>query len=287
VIDEATDALRRCNLSQANLLLHQHLLEARNIHQKLLLEASSKLAKTHLSRYARSVCKLSDQVNRKAANVNKAGARVQRLLSTTPVALMQMTIVLFRIAVANHLYQFQIKILEMSVAHSNLQSATLTAKRFSTATISTLKSSYAADSYPGSSEMARLERVTGLGERQIVMWFTNRRCRMKSKRPRFGQPRDYEIPSDGNSREYEIPSDGNSREYEIPSDGKTHSPPDSPTSMTSFSSQNRKCYPSSDDNFFQESSQQAELEFYKTMVCNNTRNNWDDFAEFFADIGRH
>ncbi|PJF18222.1 putative HD-2 (homeodomain) [Paramicrosporidium saccamoebae] len=265
VIDEAVSAFKRRNLAQANLLLQQNLLEARDIHQELLLEASTKLANEHLAQYARFVRTLSDQVDQKVSDVNNTGASVQRLLLVTPTALMQMSVVMFRFAVANRLYRFQVKILEMSFVHNSLQSTVLTAKRFSNDIISTLTSSYSADSYPGLPEVARLGRVTGLGERQIVMWFTNRRSRTNNKRSRSGKSCDHEILSDAN----------------------TLSPPDSPSSMISFPPQHRQSQLSSDDNFFQESSRQAELEFYKTMVCNNTRHHWDDYAEFFADIGRH
>jgi hypothetical protein len=160
------------------------------------------------------------------------------------------------------------------------QSLAQSVRRFDNSTTVILTASFNRDQYPNLSEVQRLMRATNLSEKQISMWFTNRRCRSKKRRSSASQAGEA-------------------------SDNLTHSPPDSPLdSLLDFSldsplnsppnspSQNEDTFitttstlllPRSEDNYFAEMSRQADLEFFQTMM-GNAGSGWNDFDNTFMGI---
>lgn len=128
--------------------------------------------------------------------------------------------------------------------------------RFTQRHIEILTKSFDQDPFPASQEMVELAQRTGLNERQIAMWFTNRRSRIKNRTLEFDKT--HKINPLNNTN----------------------------TSLSLIPVATQPPQLSSEDTFFSDIGRQAEVEFYQVMICSNNRNNWDDYAELFSDIGR-
>lgn len=125
-----------------------------------------------------------------------------------------------------------------------------------------LVTSFNRDAYPKPMELEHLSQQTGLTEKQVSMWFTNRRSRSKRQKTH-----DRIVEVHGDDREEEN------------SDANTHSPPDSPKQDLLIPPLNLDL--SSEDGFFAEDRRRAEAEFYQTMFGSAMGYNWMNYVEFF------
>lgn len=133
-------------------------------------------------------------------------------------------------------------------------------KRFPTDISNLLHQSFETNPYPEPAELSRLMFISGLSEKQIVMWFTNRRCRSKRKL-----------------------QSGSRKDTEETTKATFISPPGSPASNSLTSTVRDKAFEA--DNFFEEIRQRADMEFYQTMM-GDRHQSWIEASQLFADIAR-
>lgn len=257
VLENVSQKLESKRVMDAKVILEDYFQITSNV--IFHLESGDLSKNTKYSLYRSHLRHISDSVARKKAAISTAGHKISTIIRIMPENLMDISIMRFQVAAIKKLQQVQLQLTELKLV-CFYPDDSFRSKRFPDHITSILSSSYDRDPYPRIEEISRLQQTSGLSEKQISMWFTNRRCR--SKRQKMAQ------------REKSVDDDAQS-------DTNTHSPPDSPKEAL---------YPrpnsitlSSDDGFFAESRRQAKLEFYQTMVCNNTRRNWDDFAELFVN----
>lgn len=186
---------------------------------------------------------------------------ISALLPHRPLALAELCVFGAQLAALRIVARFQDKTFEMMGRVDVQNTLTCQIRRFPLNVSALLMASFEKEAYPVAQELTRLHHATGLSEKQIAMWFTNRRCRAKRVKTMAATSTDHE---------------------EEPSDTNTHSPPNSPRQSSTPRPTSAGLPIDPDDDFFAENRRQAQIEFYQTMICNNTRHNWDDFAEFFA-----
>lgn len=163
-------------------------------------------------------------------------------------------------------YSLHVKALKLIVAYQDEMSAHMSLhftrataiterQRFPTAVLEQLQVSFSISEYSDVGEISRLSKATGLSLKQIRMWFVNRRRRDKRR-----------APHDNCSRK-----------------GGDNTAVSSPIKMTVQSPLATK-FISSHFNTTADSfgdSKHADIEFYRVLLNSSTRNNWDDYADFF------
>jgi hypothetical protein len=130
--------------------------------------------------------------------------------------------------------------------------------------------SFAKCDYPNLTEVLRLSAVTGLSERQISMWFVNKRARSK-RRQQFGSGNINDCSSDTTGSDAlsisSSPDTNRTRRQSLPSECIV------PLESLPY------------DEYFANSRKQADLEFFQLLITNNVHGNtsqyWTDLDAIF------
>lgn len=163
-------------------------------------------------------------------------------------------------------YSLHVKALELIVGyqdelfshislHSQRAAMNTERKRFPTKVLEQLQDSFSISEYSDVNEISRLSKTTGLSPRQIRMWFINRRSRTKRRSQQ----------SNCSGEE---------------SDNNSISSPIKMAVQPLLAPEDTDLCSSPPMNYF-DAFGHTDAEFYQILLTSSTRNNWNDYAEFF------
>lgn len=251
------------------------LVELDNFFEEALLFYTQSLQISNgLSGYPALLKNILSTVQQRQQVIEQRAKTLQQTVVLFPTFLANRSLARFKFSAVLALWKHQSR---LSTSNAPCVEKQSNSHRFDKRTIGILTESFKASPTPSQKELAMLRNTTKLTEKQISMWFTNRRCRSKRAKTTLPVEPACRIQDSDCSRS-EAGTWSPSVSLATPPLAATE-PQSIPQRMINFQY-------SSEDDFFINSRQEAEVEFYQTMFGQSGQYDWFGFGSYSFTGGR-